>query len=101
MKKRKGYCLSIEDLDFIFYGHLQFSRTFHFGQNIILLLYQLSTRFTRIAFQSTKGQLTAVESLGSFVAYLGLAQFMSALDLSSDLANITLATYPLQNTAVV
>lgn len=54
-----------------------------------------------IAFQSTKGQLTAVESLGSFVAYLGLAQFMSALDLSSDLANITLATYPLQNAAVV
>lgn len=55
-----------------------------------------------IAFdQSTKGQHTAVESLGSFVAYLRLAQSMPALDLSSDLANITLATYPLQNSAVV
>lgn len=35
------------------------------------------------------------------MAYLRLKQFMSALDLSSDLANITLATYPLENTAVV
>lgn len=35
------------------------------------------------------------------MAYLRLAQFMPALDLSSDLANITLATYPLQNSVVV
>lgn len=55
-EKRKGYCLSIEDLDVIFYGHLQFSRTFNFDQTIILLLDCLSTRFTMVAFQSTKGQ---------------------------------------------